>query len=153
MRDRMVSGRNVTVSRVKLIATLKENKIKHRVEYVKAAAGYKALVLRKLQAAVKKATDSISDMVDLVATKVKRGDFDYNGDGAPDGYILLTNKVSFPLEVPMDHSDAYEVAIAMAEWETSDTIELTQGDFQCFVMDDWEWSFEFKNTVSSYTSR
>jgi len=39
----------------------------------------------------------------------------------------------------------------MAEWEVNDTVELTQSQFQCFVLDDWDWRHEFDVLNARYS--
>jgi hypothetical protein len=56
------------------------------------------------------------------------------------------------LERPLDHSNSYEQAIALMEWETKDVIELSINDFECYVGNNWKWQATFKNAHANYSS-
>tara|TARA_R110002072_G_scaffold51190_1_gene137051 strand:+ start:471 stop:806 length:336 start_codon:yes stop_codon:yes gene_type:complete len=54
------------------------------------------------------------------------------------------------LERPSDHSDSYEQAILLMEWETRDELELSVNDFECYVCDNWDWSDTFRRNLRQY---
>ena len=91
----------------------------------------------------------MADNFDLIKTKIERLNPE---DESIRDTVTLLNAMTFSLEVPKDHSKSYEIAIQMAEWEVNETIELTQSQFQCFVLDDWEWTVKFKHLNTVYTT-
>lgn len=56
------------------------------------------------------------------------------------------------LERPQDHSNSYEQAIALMEWETKAVIELSINDFECYVGNNWTWQASFKTAHKNYSS-
>lgn len=57
----------------------------------------------------------------------------------------------FPYVV--DHSADYERAIAMIEMSSDDIIELEEVQFRRLVMDEWEWTSEFKQMAATYSGK
>lgn len=55
------------------------------------------------------------------------------------------------LEIPEDHSDDYERAIEMLQWEVSDEVVLTEQEFRQFVQDKWTWKDKFTMSNIAYT--
>ena len=45
------------------------------------------------------------------------------------------------------------LAKSAQEWTEDDIVELDQGDFINYVMDNWSWSNEFITTNSFYASK
>lgn len=150
MRDAAILGeRTVTVERERLLATLKTNRTKHQAEYNESLAGYKSLATQRLKTLRDKAVRTIDENFELITRKIERYD---PADRDITDVVTLLSAMTFNLKVPTDHTHAYDVAIDMAEWETNATIELTQGQFQCFVRDEWDWTDEFKHLNKAYTS-
>jgi hypothetical protein len=55
------------------------------------------------------------------------------------------------LQPPQDHSGAYRTAIRMLEMHTLDTIELSAGEVQTMIADEWDWKNQFLTTNSVYS--
>lgn len=152
MRDVLNMGlgeRTVTVKVSDLLAKLKENRQKHQEEYQESVAGYKVLAGERLARLREKAESALVANFDRIAEKIDEFDPE-DEEGLTDQVTLITS-MTFNLKVPQDHTRSYDVAIEMAEWETREEIELTQAQFQCFVLDDWEWQQEFKHLNKSYS--
>lgn len=138
----------VTVSRDKLLATLRINRDTHQEAYLTAIAGYKQQALAKLNDLRERALSLIYDKNQKLQRQI--AEFNCNDeDGLTDTLVLLTS-MSFRLDVPKDHTESYDVAIKMIEWEVCRHVELTQVQFQCFVLDDWDWQQEFKHLSKVY---
>lgn len=150
MYDMGLPERTVTVNRKNLLEKLRENLTKHRREYEEAVAGYKTLARERLEKTKRKAETALADNFGRIKQKIDR--FDPEDENGLADVVTIIQSQSFNLKVPKDHSDAYRVAIQMAEWEVSDTVELTQGQFQCFVLDDWDWQKEFQQVTKMYNS-
>lgn len=140
--------RKVEVNRLKLVDQLKENLEKHRIEYLEAVEGYREQALKQLGEAGEKAKHSLERTIVSAKASIEKFDprLDISG-----GTIVLVERVVLNLPVPKDYSSEYETAIAMAEWDTRETLELTTAEFQCFVRDVWDWSSNFKEVHMSYT--
>ena len=144
--DRGWSERTVTVKRTDLLETLKANRVKHQDAYREAVAGYREEAKQSLLRQVEKARRAIDDNAAMLDSKIDR----FDPYDPMQNQVLVLGQVSFTLEVPTDHTKSYDVAISMAEWEVGDTIELTQSQFQCFVLDDWDWKEGFENLSKFY---
>lgn len=152
MRDVMEMGlseRTVTVNRIKLLETLKANRDKHQSDYHDSLAGYKEQAKDALAKKVERARQSIDDNAEIISRKIDK----FDPEEPLANTVIVMQQISFQLEVPKDHTRSYDVAIQMAEWEVGETIELTQSQFQCFVMDDWDWKQKFEHLNKSYTNR
>jgi hypothetical protein len=152
MRDSEAMGleeRTVTVNRIKLLDTLRENREIHKHAYVESVAGYRSDATTELEKQVSRARKLIADNQAMIAAKIDR----FDPDDALQNQVIVLSQVSFFLEVPQDHTRSYDVAIQMAEWEVGENIQLTQSQFQCFVMDDWEWKQKFMHLNKSYSGR
>lgn len=55
------------------------------------------------------------------------------------------------LTVPEDHTNDYEQALDMLDWEVDETVMLTQYEFTQLVRDDWGWKGAFAQTNAFYT--
>jgi len=51
---------------------------------------------------------------------------------------------------PGDNSRDYERTIKMLEMTTDEELDLTGDQFECYVMDRWDWQDAFLNTCSGY---
>lgn len=58
----------------------------------------------------------------------------------------------FKLPEPVNYTDVFDRAIAMVEWAEGATIELSERDFQRFVLNDWEWKQMFAENTGSYVA-
>ena len=54
------------------------------------------------------------------------------------------------MDAPNDYSEYYKRMISMLEMSTDDIINIGEGDFQKFVLDEWEWTNSFKAVTASY---
>ena len=152
MQDVLERGwneRTVTVNRNNLLEKLKANRDQHQKAYRESVAGYRQAALKKLKEKVARAQASILDNEAMIAAKIER----FDPENPLGDRVIVISQTDFSLEVPRDHTKSYDVAIQMAEWEVGENIELTQSQFQCFVMDDWDWKEKFQHLNVSYTQR
>lgn len=140
--------REVTVNRAKLLDTLRTNREKHIKEYHEAVAGYKEQATARLVSLRKKIISSVDENFESIQQRIAKFDPE---EPLPDR-IVLTSVTSFDLQVPRSYEKSYDVAIQMAEWEVSETVTLKQSQFQCFVLDDWEWKTAFVNLSKTYAA-
>lgn len=118
--------RTVKVDKSRLVETLKTNREKHRVEFQEAFQGYKNALIAAFQRRVDQAKD------------IKQG-----GPGVDH---------SIRLDVPSDHTDEYDRALAVMAWEEEGKIVLSMNDFNCYVLDDWDWQSSFKQLHNTYSN-
>ena len=112
----------VIVFKTQLFEKLRENRDKHRAIFKDALEGWKQRVLEELEVCVK-----------LAKTGTK--------------YITSVN-----LPMPIDHTEEYDTVIAMVEWSVDEKIELTRGEFEQYVLNNWMWMPDFISTSTSYSS-
>lgn len=61
--------------------------------------------------------------------------------------------LTFSLPAPQDFTEEYDTAIGMLEWEQEGTVELTQRDFERYVLDKWDWARQFVGSTSMYVGQ
>ncbi len=55
------------------------------------------------------------------------------------------------LEMPENHEEDYVRAIEMCDWEVSEEVELSEGEFRQYVQDKWSWKNVFETSNMLYT--
>lgn len=113
--------RPITVDKGPLLATLRKNRDAHRAIFEEALEGYR-----------KKAIEVFEDRLAQIKS----------GKGFQ-SYVSLAE--------PDDHTNDYDVAIAMIEMSVHDQIELDELSFRQFVRDEWQWKKQFLMTNSGYS--
>ena len=110
----------ITVSKADLIETLQTNRNEHRAMFLKAQERYREAMIVELDRALQEAR---------------------NGDPI---------KRMFSLPVPEDHTEEFDTALEMLQWEQKDSITLNQRDFLRYVQNRWEWAASFAANSLSY---
>lgn len=110
----------ITVSKARLLDMLQKNMSDHATTYEKAKRGYLRVTRERL---------------DNLLRRVVEGE--------------LLDRVWLDAP-PEDHTGDYEDVIAMMEWSTDDTIELTQAQFKQYIQDDWGWREQWMTSNSAY---
>lgn len=110
----------VTVEKDKLLAALRDNREQHECEYDEARAKYRQEAIKAMEKNLVHAREG----------------------GKVETYIRLPEPQSFVA--------SYDKAIAMVEWQVGDTVELSQSQFQQYVLGEWEWKAEFAATTGTY---
>jgi hypothetical protein len=110
----------ITVNKHELIAKLQSNRDEHRSMFIKAQERYREAMIVELDRALEEA---------------RRGD---------------KIRRAFSLPVPEDHTEEFNTAIEMLQWETGDEVQLDQHDFQRYVQNRWQWAASFAANTESY---
>jgi hypothetical protein len=113
----------VTVNKVELLETIKKNRQTHEAEFKEATQGYRS-------ESVKVLTQMLKD------AKAEKEFKSYTG-----------------LEQPPCHLQEYDRVIKMLEMSVYEIIKLSETQFNNFVMDNWNWSNQFKTVNASYLSK
>lgn len=100
----------VKVQKDQLLMKLQINRESHRALFLKAQEGYRNLVIAELDKSLKDAREGRE-----IRTYIR-------------------------MEAPQDHTSDYDNVIEMLRMSVDDTIELEAHDFQCYVMDKWQWA-------------
>jgi hypothetical protein len=117
-----VTMKTVNVSQEQLLADLVKNRKKHAKEYELAAKEYKEAA----RVAVEKLLEKIVS-------------------GKP-------FKLYISIPEPVSHVSDYDCTIQMVEMSVDRIIELTELEFRQYVLDEWQWRDELKNSRMLYNS-
>jgi hypothetical protein len=142
--------RTVRVNRVKLLKTLKKNRELHLAVFNDAMAGYKELALAKVQEAFAGLETRLQKRKDDIVKRLES--FTAETASTFSDYLVILEQVAVSLKLPVSYVDAYDTAIDMATFDTRDELDLSGAEFQCFVRDVWDWTYEFSAVNATYTS-
>lgn len=143
--------RTVEVNRQRLLDTLRDNKEKHVVEYEEAMAGYKAVLLEKIEQAFSDAKKQLEERYEKIKSKVEK--FTDADIAKQHDAFLLVEEVAVEMKVPRSYEKDYNAAIDMAHWDVRETLELTHAEFNCFVRDQWDWKSGFEAVSMMYKAK
>lgn len=113
----------VKVKKSELLTVVQENREKHIAEFNSAKKIF-----------IEDAIEKLTEM--LTTAQVK-------------GKIIQ----SLGLSEPVSYQASYDTAIKMLQMSTEDVIELTQGEFQQYVEDQWHWKNSFVSTTAIYNNK
>ena len=114
---------NVTCKKAEILAALRKNRDAHRDIFLAAQNGYRKEVIAELEKSLKDAREGRN-----VQTTIE-------------------------LEAPEDHTKDYDRIIRMLEMSVKDEIEVSELQFQQYVLDDWTWKFHFASNSARYVGR
>lgn len=114
---------NITVDKAEVLATIRSNREAHAEQYADAVKVYR---------------EKVTAWHREQADKIEAG-----------GEIAVFPSVrKFPK--PEEHTDDYDRAIKMLEWDKSEQVEMDEYTFQCLVLNDWPWRASFAANTESY---
>ncbi len=118
-------GEPLTFKTGDVLAKLRTNRAEHRKIFLEAQQGYRNKVIEVLEQRLTEARSG---------KRVRH---------------------QFQITEPADMTKHYDRAIAMLEMTTQETVELDGGDFSKYILDEWDWSDQFKtsNTMYSQTAQ
>ncbi len=117
---RISSMDSVAVDKAKLIKTLEVNRKKHVATYMKARVGWAKQSVKKLEQMLKNAK-------------------------ANKKFESCTD-----LEKPISHKEDYDRAIDMLKWCVDDIVNVSQSDYNEYVLDNWHWKSHFTSNTGRY---
>lgn len=112
--------RTVRIEKEKLRETVQKNRDNHRDIFLKAQEGYCKAVIREL---------------DEMLERARKGD---------------RIRVNIGLAAPQDYTEQYDRVLLQLEYTEDDVIELTDGEFQNYIQDEWGWTGAFQQTSAGY---
>ena len=134
--------RVIEVNRRNLIDMLEFNRTKHIKDYEEAMAGYKAVLLAKIDEAFDDAKKQLEAQYEKTKTRVAA--FNDSDIAKQRDSFTLIDPITVEMKVPRSYAKEYDAAIDMAKWDVRDTLELTHAEFTCFVRDQWDWKSGFE---------
>jgi hypothetical protein len=102
--------------------TVSKNRDLHRTIFEEAIEGYK----KKVQVALEEHIDRIKN-----------------------GEII---RVHIYYDEPVDHTRDYDRLLKMLDMTVETHIELTENQFESYILDDWKWKRQFIATNSAYST-
>jgi len=114
---------SVKINREELLQIVKTNREKHIEEYNEAIENWKRLY--------RDALDTFQASLDK-GTPIEFSDIN--------------------LEKPQSYENHYNQVIRMLELSVEENIDVNNSTFNQIVMDEWAWTYSFKNSSSSYSS-
>ena len=114
------SDRTYVVSKTELLEKMEANRAAHRDVFERAIVAYRAEAIRQLDER-------------LEAAKAGR-----------------SINLRFNLPQPSDHTKDYDRVIGLMKMVIEDEVQITEGQYQCYVMDEWDWSAQFETVNSTY---
>lgn len=139
--------RKIKANKTDLLAAIKANYEAHKKAYADAFDGWKVEVQEQLDKARKAFAKAAKELEERAAAA------DRDKGDKPVPLYLPPTLIGFAKKPPQDHSKDYEAVIRMLEFETGDTFEVEQGEFEAYVMDRWDWKDDFQNTVVGYAGK
>lgn len=110
----------ITVNKEKLIKTLKVNRHEHQAIFDKAQEVYRAKMIEEFERSLAETK---------AGGKIRR---------------------AFSLPEPENHTEDFDTAIKMLEWDTSDEVDLSAGEFRTYVENEWGWQRSFAGNTEAY---
>lgn len=127
-----VQMREVKVNKADLLKVIRENRTKHIEEFKEACDGYKEMALAK-----------ITDVMEELKGKIGR---------LKEGQAIALMAVNFGLQVPESHEAEYDTVIRMLEMSIDDTLLVRTDEFECYVMDRWDWKDRWSASNVGYVA-
>lgn len=112
---------SVNIKRTELLETLKKNRESHRAIFLEAQESYRALAIAELDEFIAEAK---------AGRRIRR---------------------SLTLVEPIDQTKEYDRAIRMLEMAVDEVVQISDSDFQCYVMDEWRWKVQFEASNIGYS--
>lgn len=112
----------IRVNKADLLAKLQTNRNEHRSLFLKAQEAYRAKWIEELERRLEEARNH---------DPINR---------------------AFSLPVPEDHTDDFDTAIEMLDWELGDDVELAHHEFLQYVKNEWGWQRSFHANTTSYVA-
>jgi hypothetical protein len=119
--------RKIRVDKADLIVKIREERAKHKALYDEAVIAYTE---KFVEAAQKFAEESVN--------RARRGE----------GFVQFGW-----LPVPEEHTEDFDRALQMLDWELGDAVDLDEADFATLVQNQWGWARAFASNTTSYTVR
>lgn len=116
-------GFQTTVKREELIEIVRRNMAEHKSIVDEAMVGYRDQATKALKIALDDA---------LAGREINLG---------------------FNLKKPASHLADYARVLKMLEMSVKEEITLDEGQFSCYVMDEWNWKWDFMHTNSRYSMK
>lgn len=130
------NSRTVNVSRAKLLDTLRTNREEHLAEFKQAYLDYHRDISvqagefkKHLDTAARIRNDLPALMAEIQKVRLKFA------------------------EAPVSHETEYNEAIAMLEFSVDETIKLDEVLFRQYVLNQWNWTAQFKALAGSYNNK
>ena len=134
---------NVHVDKNQLLDIVSQNREKHNLIYSVAVSGYNLAVndyLKKVQSE----SERVAELAKQYSAMERDGkQFDKTGLHFVDCY---------PPNAPKSYEHEYTKTIMKLKLSTADNIQLVDGEFEQYVLNNWKWKGEFLGSNTSYVN-
>jgi len=117
---RQFSNRVININKADLIAKIKENKQAHIKDYTEAVEAF------KIQA---------NNQIEKAGKHLESGEL---------------NEIKLNLKVPVNKESEYDKLVIMFEWEQKDIVELSQQEFNEYILDESDFAVAARLQNSTY---
>lgn len=149
----LTSFDQVVIEKTKLLTELKKNRDNHEIIYQAAVSGYwvkSAEVLAEKQTSFATSVSDISTEFEKQRAGIAAAIEAKKLTGIKDFYVRLGFVSNWPLAYPENHLEYYDRIISMLEFSVADKVELSAGDFDAYVRNNWGWKKAFAATNIGY---
>jgi hypothetical protein len=146
---------SVVIDKEKLLSILRENKAAHDDILQAALVGYWETAKEKVRLKKEEFTKALDELF-------KDGEYQlakyYSKleNKEPLKHEALNVKFNFRASLdiiyPEDHSKDYDRAIRMVELSVYDNVELTEAQFESYVLNNWDWKQSFLASNAGYAT-
>lgn len=134
---------HIKMGRDALCNKMRDNLIKHEEEYNKAVKVW----LEKIKEVKSKEHLTFLDNVNAAISELGL-------KGAIDPKVVANVFPRTPyLEMPVSYAKDYRNKMAMFADSADTTLELTELEYNRYVLDQWDWTASFKATTSNYLGK
>lgn len=150
---KLASMNEVVMKKDELVKVLEENKAKHDVLYETAVAGYWELAKEKLAEKKGKLDAALEELKGDVLHEVGKLEKKLDAKEVLPYSIACHGfkwDSALGLVYPENHTKDYDRAIRMMKASIYDEVKLSEGEFDAYVLNDWEWKQKFLLSNSGY---
>jgi hypothetical protein len=143
----------VVMKKSELISRLVENKARHDALFDLAVSGYWDTAKDKLQEKRAKLDDAIVNLKEDASIQFGRLEKRLEKKETLPGHMTVVGlkwDTVLGLVYPENHTKDYERAIRMMEASIFSEVRLSQQEFDCYVLNNWEWRERFLASNSTY---
>jgi hypothetical protein len=148
----------VIIDKRQLLSIIKDNLEKHDAIYEVACSGFWQAAQEKLNNKKAKFEQTLNDLnkefsfhFDIVQTNLDKKDRNLSLPSRI-GESFLSFDYNLGLNYSENHSDDYKRTIRMLELSVADKIQLTQSEFDAYVLNNWTWKNSFNSTNLTYVT-
>ena len=147
--------KNVVINKNELLSILKENRAKHDTIFDVAISGYWIQAQNTIDKKKQEFKNYIKELGHDFNYEIKKIANKINSkERINQTSIGISTNMNYQIGLPYpeNHSDEYNRAIRAVELNVYDKIELSEQEFNQYIMNNWAWRNSFINSNSNYVN-